>query len=136
MYIESLALKNFRNYKELDINFSKNINILYGDNAQGKTNILESVFIGATTKSHKQSKDKDIIRFGSEEAHIKIELIKNEKIEIEKKEIEKREKYKIDFESKKMKQNNKEETALILVKKESFITKILSKIKKIFNIKQ
>ena len=50
MYVESLALKNFRNYKNLDINFSNGINILYGENAQGKTNILEALFIAATTK--------------------------------------------------------------------------------------
>ena len=67
MYIESLALKDFRNYEKLDMNFSKNINILYGDNAQGKTNILEAIYISATTKSHRNSKDKDIIRFGPRE---------------------------------------------------------------------
>lgn len=78
MYVESLALKNFRNYKSLDINFSDGINILYGENAQGKTNILEALFIAATTKSHKNSKDKDIIEFGSEEAHIRVNLKKRE----------------------------------------------------------
>ena len=78
MYIESLALKNFRNYKELDINFSKNINILYGDNAQGKTNILEAIYIAATTKSHRNSKDKDIISFGQEDSHIRLLLKKRD----------------------------------------------------------
>lgn len=78
MYVESLALKNFRNYKSLDINFSDGINILYGENAQGKTNILEALFIAATTKSHKNSKDKDIIEFGSEEAHIRVNLKKRD----------------------------------------------------------
>ena len=78
MYVESLALKNFRNYKNLDINFSNGINILYGENAQGKTNILEALFIAATTKSHKNSKDKDIIEFGSEEAHIRVNLKKRD----------------------------------------------------------
>jgi len=76
MYVESIALKNFRNYKELDINFSKNINILYGDNAQGKTNILEAIYIAATTKSHRNSKDKDIIEFGHDESHIRLILNK------------------------------------------------------------
>ena len=61
MYVDSLALKNYRNIDTLDINFSDGINIFYGDNAQGKTNILEALFIAATTKSHKNSKDKDII---------------------------------------------------------------------------
>ena len=78
MVIERLELKDFRNYEKLDINFDRYTNIIYGDNAQGKTNILEAIFLGATTKSHKQSKDKDIIRFGSDESHIRIELKKNE----------------------------------------------------------
>ncbi len=78
MYIESLALKDFRNYEKLDINFSKNINILYGDNAQGKTNILEAIYISATTKSHRNSKDKDIIRFGKDDSHIRLNLKKRE----------------------------------------------------------
>lgn len=78
MYIESLALKDFRNYEKLDMNFSKNINILYGDNAQGKTNILEAIYISATTKSHRNSKDKDIIRFGKDDSHIRLNLKKRE----------------------------------------------------------
>ena len=64
MYIQSLELKNYRNYDRLIIEFSSGTNILYGDNAQGKTNILEAVYLGATTKSHRGSKDKEIIRFG------------------------------------------------------------------------
>ena len=71
MYIESLALKNFRNYELLNIDFSDKINILYGDNAQGKTNILEAIYMAATTRSHKKSKDKDIVRIGQEEAYIR-----------------------------------------------------------------
>ena len=47
-------------------------NVLYGDNAQGKTNILEAVYVCSTTKSHKGSKDKEIVRFGEEESHIKM----------------------------------------------------------------
>ena len=64
MYIESVQLQNFRNYRELQLDFDKGTNIFYGDNAQGKTNILESVYICGTTKSHKGSKDKELIRFG------------------------------------------------------------------------
>ena len=78
MYIDKLSLKDFRNYESLEISFDPSTNIIYGDNAQGKTNILEAVFLSATTKSHKQSKDRDIIRFGNEEAHIRTELVKNE----------------------------------------------------------
>jgi DNA replication and repair protein RecF len=71
MIIKSLELSNFRNYENLKIDFSSGTNILYGDNAQGKTNILEAIFVSATTKSHKGSKDKEIIRFGQNEAHIR-----------------------------------------------------------------
>ena len=78
MIIKSLALADFRNYDSLLIDFSKGTNILYGDNAQGKTNILEAIFLSATTKSHKGSKDKDIVNFKKEEAHIRTYLEKEE----------------------------------------------------------
>ncbi len=78
MYVESLALKNFRNYEKLEIHFSDKINIIHGDNAQGKTNILEAVFMAATTKSHRGSKDKDIIRFDKDDSHIRLNLKKRE----------------------------------------------------------
>lgn len=71
MVIQSLELSNFRNYDFLNIVFDKGTNILYGDNAQGKTNILEAIYLCATTKSHKGSKDKDIVKFGQEEGHIR-----------------------------------------------------------------
>ena len=64
MYIESLELKNYRNYQNLQLDFDKGTNIFYGDNAQGKTNILESVYLCGTTKSHRGSKDKEIIVSG------------------------------------------------------------------------
>ena len=78
MIISRLELSDFRNYNELSINLSSGTNILFGDNAQGKTNILEAIYLSATTKSHKGSKDSDIIRFGSEEAHIRTILSNNE----------------------------------------------------------
>ena len=78
MYIESIELKNFRNYQDLQLDFDKGTNIFCGDNAQGKTNILESVYICGTTKSHKGSKDKEIIRFGEEESHIRMMVKKDE----------------------------------------------------------
>ena len=77
MIIKSLELADFRNYENLKIDFSSGTNILYGDNAQGKTNILEAIFVSATTKSHKGSKDKEIIRFGKEEAHVRTILEKD-----------------------------------------------------------
>ena len=76
MIIKSLELSNFRNYKTLDMHFDSGTNILYGDNAQGKTNILEAIYVSATTKSHKSCKDKDIISFDKEEAHIRTYLEK------------------------------------------------------------
>lgn len=76
MIIKSLELMNFRNYEFLDLKFSEGTNILYGDNAQGKTNVLEAIYLSATTKSHKGSKDKDIVRFDKEEAHIRTYLEK------------------------------------------------------------
>lgn len=77
MIIKSLELADFRNYDSLHIDFSKGTNILYGDNAQGKTNILEAIYLSATTKSHKGSKDKDIVNFNKEEAHIRTYLEKD-----------------------------------------------------------
>jgi len=76
MYIKSLELNNFRNYNSLNILFENSTNILYGDNAQGKTNILESIYLAATTKSHRGNKDRDVIMFDHEEAHIKLIVIK------------------------------------------------------------
>lgn len=76
MYIESIQLKNFRNYESLELNFDKETNIFYGNNAQGKTNILEAIYLCGTTKSHKGSKDKETIRFGEEESHIRMNVSK------------------------------------------------------------
>ncbi len=78
MYIKSLELNHFRNYKTLNIGFDKDTNILYGDNAQGKTNVLESIYIAATTKSHRGNKDKEVIMFEQEEAHIKLMVMKHD----------------------------------------------------------
>ena len=78
MIIKSLELSNFRNYESLHLDFSEGTNIFYGDNAQGKTNILESLYMISTTKSHRGVKDRDLIRFGQEEAHIRTVLIKND----------------------------------------------------------
>lgn len=77
MIIQSLELENFRNYEALSMQFDSGTNILYGDNAQGKTNILEAVYLSATTKSHKGSKDKDMINFASQEAHIRTYVVKD-----------------------------------------------------------
>lgn len=78
MVIKSLELNNYRNYENLSIDFAKGTNLLYGDNAQGKTNILEAIYLGATTKSHRGSKDKEIIRFHENEAHIRMHYEKQD----------------------------------------------------------
>ena len=70
MVIKSLKLKNYRNYDLLDLTFDPKTNILYGDNAQGKTNILEALYLSGTTKSHRGTKDRDIIQFGHDESHL------------------------------------------------------------------
>ncbi len=71
MILKSVELNNFRNYESLNMELDSGTNILYGDNAQGKTNILESIYVSGTTKSHKGSKDREMIRFGCEESHIR-----------------------------------------------------------------
>lgn len=78
MHIHSLELKNYRNYEYLNMNFDSGTTILYGDNAQGKTNILEAIYVSATTKSHRGSKDRDIIQFEQEESHIRTQIVKSD----------------------------------------------------------
>lgn len=78
MKIKSIALKNFRNYDYLSLELDNGINIFYGDNAQGKTNILEAIYISATSKSHRTNQDKELINFNNEEAHVRIIVNKNE----------------------------------------------------------
>lgn len=78
MYIKNLKLKDYRNYKSLDLDFSKNINIIFGDNAQGKTNILEAIFLCASGKSHRTQKFFELIRMGEEKNNIELNLSKNE----------------------------------------------------------
>ena len=72
MVIKSLKLKNYRNYETLSLTFDRGTNIFYGDNAQGKTNILEAVYLCGTTKSHRGSKDREKIQFNAEEEHIRL----------------------------------------------------------------
>ncbi|NLO09052.1 MAG: DNA replication/repair protein RecF [Clostridiales bacterium] len=77
MIVRSLELKEYRNYEHINLQFDDGINILYGENAQGKTNILEAIYLGGTTKSHRGSKDREIIRFKKDEAHVRINIEKN-----------------------------------------------------------
>lgn len=70
MYLKTLKLTNFRNYNNLKLNFGKNINIIYGNNAVGKTNILEAIYISCITKSPRVVKDIEIIKFNKEYTQI------------------------------------------------------------------
>ena len=71
MYLERLQLHHFRNYEDVTLTFSPHINVLIGENAQGKTNLLESIYTLAMTRSHRTSNDKELIQFGTEAAQIK-----------------------------------------------------------------
>ena len=71
MYIKEIELYNFRNYKEQKVSFSEGVNIFIGKNAQGKTNLLEGIYLNAFGKSFKSVKDKELIRFGEEYCRIK-----------------------------------------------------------------
>lgn len=77
MKIKSLKLKNFRNYDLLNLDFDSATNIFYGDNAQGKTNILEALYLTGTTKSHRGTKDRDMIQFEKDESHLETIVEKN-----------------------------------------------------------
>ena len=70
MWIEKIKINNFRNYEEQEINLNKNINIFFGENAQGKTNIIEAIFLSSFGKSFRTNKDIELIRFNEEYANI------------------------------------------------------------------
>lgn len=82
MFIRSLTLQNYRNYENTKINFNDHINIIYGKNAQGKTNILEALYLCATSKSHRTSNVKELIKFNQDEGHVNVELVKDGHLEI------------------------------------------------------
>lgn len=75
MLINNLVLKNYRNYSDLNVNFNKGLNIFIGDNAQGKTNILESIYVLAVTKSYLGVNDKDLIKFDNSCSLIKSSVL-------------------------------------------------------------
>ena len=86
MWIKKLKMYNFRNYKKQEINFEKNINIFYGKNAQGKTNIIEAIFLCSLGKSFRAKKDNEMIKLNEENAIVEIEYEKSDrdgKIKIE-----------------------------------------------------
>ncbi len=78
MYVESIKLINFRNYINLDINLNKKLNIFLGPNAQGKTNLLESIYISSGGKSYRTSRDRELINMDKDVGYIGLKVIKDE----------------------------------------------------------
>lgn len=76
MYIKDLSVMNFRNLKNMTIDLSEGINIFYGDNAQGKTNLLEAVYICSTGRSQRTRTESQLIKFGYDESHIRTFVIR------------------------------------------------------------
>ena len=86
MWIKNIKIKNFRNYDQEEINLEKNINIFYGKNAQGKTNIIEAIFLCSLGKSFRAKKDNEMIKLNEKNAIVEIEYEKSDrdgKIKIE-----------------------------------------------------
>ena len=79
MWIKNIKLKNFRNYDELDVNLNKNINVFFGENAQGKTNIIESVFLSSMGKSFRTNKEKEMIKLDKENMMVEIQYEKSDR---------------------------------------------------------
>jgi DNA replication and repair protein RecF len=79
MHINQLQLKNYRNYQKLDISFDDKINVIIGENAQGKTNLMEAVYLLAFTKSHRTPRDKELIRWGEGFAKIEGKITKRKR---------------------------------------------------------
>lgn len=77
MHINQLILKDYRNYQDLDLNFSENLNVIYGMNGQGKTNILEAIFVAGFGSSFRTKRDKELINSASTETYIRAELSKS-----------------------------------------------------------
>ena len=78
MHIKSLKLRNFRNYENLETEFNKNLNIIFGYNGQGKTNILEAMYICASGRSHRTPRDGELVRHGENGYYIKLEVAKSD----------------------------------------------------------
>lgn len=76
MYIKKVTLENFRNYLSQEIQFCDNINVIYGDNAEGKTNIIESIFLCSIGKSFRSKKDNDLIKFNQDFCKAEVEYEK------------------------------------------------------------
>lgn len=74
MFIKKVLLLNYRNYKELNIELGMNVNVFIGNNAQGKTNVLEAIYYCGFARSHRNSKDKELISWNEENAYISLSV--------------------------------------------------------------
>ena len=79
MWISDIKLTNFRNYEKKEIKLNKNINVFFGENAQGKTNIIESIFLCSIGKSFRTNKEKELIKFNEEKAMVEINFKKSDR---------------------------------------------------------
>ena len=79
MWINSIKISNFRNYNNLSIELNKGINVFYGENAQGKTNIIESIFLCSIGKSFRTNKEKELIKFNEENCTVEIDFKKSDR---------------------------------------------------------
>jgi DNA replication and repair protein RecF len=76
LYIENIVLTNYRSYKKTEVAFENKVNVILGENAQGKTNLMEAIYVLAIAKSHRTSNDKDLIRWDEEYAKIEGRVIR------------------------------------------------------------
>lgn len=76
MHIEQLKLTNYRNYEALDITFDDKVNVIIGENAQGKTNLMEAIYVLSFTRSHRTMREKELIRWDSDYATIEGRITK------------------------------------------------------------
>ncbi|WP_027964588.1 DNA replication/repair protein RecF [Halalkalibacillus halophilus] len=76
MQIQQLTLTNYRNYEKISLQFDRQINVIIGENAQGKTNLMEAIYVLAFTKSHRTSKDKELIKWDAEYGKIEGSIFK------------------------------------------------------------
>jgi len=76
LFVNKLELRNFRNYNDFKIEFNSNLNIIIGDNAQGKTNLLEAIYFGCFGKSFRNSNDKDLILNDNVFNYVKLNIVK------------------------------------------------------------
>ena len=79
MWINEIKLMNFRNYNDQEIKLHKNINVFFGENAQGKTNIIEAIFLSSIGKSFRTNKEKELIKFNEEKAVAEIKFKKSDR---------------------------------------------------------